>query len=150
MLFRSDLGASGERETGGNWVVGPTFSVPLPLFDQGQARIAKGEALLRMQEHRLTALAVDIRSEVRSLRYRLTQDRYRIEHYVKVVIPLRECAVALTQERYNFMLVGVFELLEAKRREFDAYQEYIETVRDYWITRSEFLHAIGGAVPEKP
>jgi outer membrane protein, heavy metal efflux system len=145
-----ELGASAERDTGGDWVVGPTFSLPIPVFDQGQARIATGEALLRMREHRLTALAVDIRSEVRSLRDQLMQVRYRAEHYVKVVIPLRERAVALTQEQYNFMLVGVFELLEAKRREFDAYQEYIESVRDYWVIRSEFLHAIGGAVPEKP
>ncbi len=145
-----NLGANAERDTDGSWLVGPTFSVQLPIFDQGQARMAGGEAMLRMREHRLTALAVDIRSEVRSLRSRLVQDRYRIDHYAKVVIPLRERAVALTQERYNFMLVGVFELLEAKRREFDAYQEYIETVRDYWITRSEFLHAIGGAVPGKP
>jgi cobalt-zinc-cadmium efflux system outer membrane protein len=145
-----DLGASAERDSEGVRVVGPTFSVPLPIFDQGQARIAQGEGLLRMSEHHLTALAVDIRSEVRSLRARLVQDRYRIDHYAKVVIPLRERAVGLTQERYNFMLIGAFELLEAKRREFDAYQEFIETVRDYWITRSEFLHAIGGAVPEKP
>lgn len=148
-LNEFDLGASAERETDGSWTVGPNFSVQLPIFDQGQARIAQGEAFLRMKEHRLTALAVDIRSEVRSLRIRLVQERYRIEHYLKVVIPLRERAVALTQEQYNFMLVGAFELLEAKRREFDAYQEYIETVRDYWITRSEFLHAIGGAVPPK-
>jgi outer membrane protein, heavy metal efflux system len=144
-----DLGASAERETEGDWTVGPAFSVPLPVFDQGQARIAGGEAILRMREHRLTALAVDVRSEVRTLRDRLVRERYRIEHYLRVVIPLRERAVALTQEQYNFMLVGAFELLEAKRKEFDAYQEYIEAVRDYWITRSEFVHAIGGAVPEK-
>ncbi len=144
-----DLGASAEREKEGGWAVGPAFSLPLPIFDQGQARIAGGEAILRMREHRLTALAVEIRSEVRSLRDRLMHHRYRIEHYLKVIIPLRERAVALTQEQYNFMLVGAFELLEAKRREFDAYQEYIEAVRDYWVTRSEFLHAIGGAVPDK-
>jgi cobalt-zinc-cadmium efflux system outer membrane protein len=150
LLGEFNLGANAERDTDGHWVFGPTFSFQIPIFDQGQARVAGGEAMLRMREHRLTALAVDIRSEVRSLRSRLVQDRYRIDHYAKVVIPLRERAVALTQERYNFMLVGVFELLEAKRREFDAYQEYIETVRDYWITRSDFLHAIGGAVPGKP
>ncbi len=144
-----ELGASTERETEGHWHTGPAFAVPLPIFDLGQARIAGGESILRMREHRLTALAVDIRSEVRSLRDRLVQHRYRIEHYLKVIIPLRERAVALTQEQYNFMLVGAFELLEAKRQEFDAYQEYIEAVRDYWVTRSEFLHAIGGAVPEK-
>jgi outer membrane protein, heavy metal efflux system len=143
-----ELGASAEREVENTWAVGPALAVEIPLFDQGQARVAQGEAALRMREHRLTALAVDIRSEVRSLRDRLVRDRQRIDHYAKVVIPLREKAVALTQEKYNFMLIGAFELIEAKHREFDAYQAYIETARDYWVTRSEFLHAIGGAIPE--
>ncbi len=140
-----DLGASAEREPGGDWAIGPALAVQIPVFDQGQAQIARAEALLRQREHRLTALAVDIRSQVRSLRDRLMRERYRLEHYLKVVIPLRERAVALTLERYNFMLVGAFELLEAKSREFDAYQQYIEAVRDYWITRFEFIHAIGGS-----
>jgi cobalt-zinc-cadmium efflux system outer membrane protein len=143
-----ELGASAEREPGGDWLVGPALAIRIPAFDQGQARVAIGESLLRQREHRLTALAVGIRSEVRRLRDRLVRDRQRLEHYLKVVIPLRERAVELTQERYNFMLVGTHELLEAKRHEFNAYQEYIEAVRDYWMTRSEFLRAIGGAVPE--
>jgi cobalt-zinc-cadmium efflux system outer membrane protein len=143
-----EMGASAERENGGEWAVGPALTVQVPLFDQGQARNLRGESILRQREHRMSALAVDIRSEVRNLRDRLVQDRRRAEHMIKVVVPLREKAVELQQERYNFMLSGTFELLEAKRREFDAYQEYIEAVRDYWVTRSEFLHAIGGSVPE--
>lgn len=143
------LGASAQKETSDDGSVGPALSIQLPVFDQGQARMARGESLLRQQEHRLTALAVDIRSQVRSLRDRLMRERYQIEHYLKVIIPLRERAVALMQERYNFMLAGTPELLEAKSREFDAYHQYIESVRDYWVTRSEFIHAIGGAAPEK-
>jgi len=142
-------GASAQRETNGDWAMGPALSIQIPIFDQGQARVARGEALLRQQEHRLTALAVDIRSQVRSLRDRLMRERYQIEHYLKVIIPLRERAVALLQERYNFMLAGTPELLEAKSREFDAYHQYIEAVRDYWVTRSEFIHAIGGEVSGK-
>jgi cobalt-zinc-cadmium efflux system outer membrane protein len=143
-----EVGMSAERESGGDWAVGPALGIQIPLFDQGQARNLRGEAILRQREHRLTALAVDIRSEVRMLRDKLIQDRRRAEHLIKVVVPLREKAVELQQEKYNFMLSGTFELLESKRREFDAYQEYIEAVRDYWVTRSEFLHSIGGSVPE--
>ncbi len=144
-----ELGAAAQKESNGDWAVGPALSVQIPVFDQGQARIARGIALLRQREHRLTSLAVDIRSQVRSLRDRLMRERYLIEHYLKVIIPLRERAVALMQERYNFMLAGTPELLEAKSREFDSYQAYIEAVRDYWVTRSEFIHAIGGSVPGK-
>lgn len=143
-----EVGASAERETEGQWVVGPVLALPLPLFDQGQASVFKALAMLRAREHAVRARAVDIRSEVRALRDRLVMLRYRIEHQLKVVIPLRERAVALTLEQYNFMLVGAFQLLEAKRAEYDAYQDYIETVRDYWVARAEFLRALGGPLPE--
>lgn len=143
-----DLGASGERDPGGQWVVGPNLSIQLPIFDQGQAQIARLEAFLRGRENRMAALAVDIRAEVRSLRDRLVMARHRIEHVLKVIIPLREKAVALTQEQWNFMLVGAFELIESKRREFDAYEDYIDAVRDYWILKSDLIRALGGGVTE--
>ena len=142
-----EFGVSGERETEGQWVTGPEVAIRLPIFDQNQAAIAGLQAKLRQRQHRLAALAVEIRSEVRALRHRLMTTRYRIEHYLKVVIPLREQIVNLTLRQYNFMLVGAFELIEAKSMEYEAYEKYIEAVRDYWITRSQFLRAIGGAVP---
>lgn len=144
-----DVGVNGERETDGQWVVGPNLSVQLPIFDQGQANLARLEAILRQRENRLAALAVDIRAEVRSLRDRLMLARYRIEHVLKTIIPLRERAVALTQEQWNFMLVGAFELIESKRREFEAYQDYIDAVRDYWITKSELVRSLGGTSETK-
>ena len=46
------------------------------------------------------------------------------------------------------MLTGVFDLLIAKQNEFDNYQKYIETVRDYWITRAQIQHVVGGRLPD--
>jgi cobalt-zinc-cadmium efflux system outer membrane protein len=63
------------------------------------------------------------------------------------VIPLRETTVELTQQELNYMLVGAFELIQAKQAEYDAYQEYVEAVRDYWIARTELERAVGGALP---
>ena len=46
------------------------------------------------------------------------------------------------------MLTGVFDLLIAKQKEFDNYQKYIETVRDYWITRAQIQRVVGGRLPD--
>lgn len=73
--------------------------------------------------------------------------RYRVEHYRQVVVPLQEEIVRLTQEEYNYMLTGVFDLLTAKKQEFDAYGQYIAAVRDYWITRSNLQRSVGGRLP---
>ncbi len=144
----AEVGASTEREPGGGRVTGPFLALGLPIFDQGQAQIARLEALVRRSRQDAAALAIEIRSEVRDVRNRLLMSRNVAEHYRLVVIPLREEIVALTQRHYNFMLVGVFQLLEAKRDEIGAYRNYIETVRDYWIARTDLERAVGGSLSE--
>jgi cobalt-zinc-cadmium efflux system outer membrane protein len=42
------------------------------------------------------------------------------------------------------MLLGVYQLIQAKQAEYDAYRQYIEAVRDYWIARSDLERAVGG------
>lgn len=147
-LGGAEVGVGTERDTDGQWVTGPTFALELPLFDQGQPEIARQQALFRQSRQRLTALAVAARSEVRTLRDRLLMLRNLAGHYREVVIPLRERIVELWMKEYNFMLAGVFEALLARQEEFDAYQEYIEAIRDYWITRAELQLALGGRLPE--
>ena len=140
----ADIGVSSERDTDGQWVTGPTLSLQLPIFDQGQAKISRLEAQLRQRQKRMTSLAVEIRSEVRTLRNRLLMKRDLIEHYKNVVIPLRGEIVDLARKEYNYMLVGVFELLIAKQDEFNTWQEYIEVLRDYWVICAELEQAVGG------
>lgn len=142
-----EVGVSAERDTDRTWVIGPDLVLELPLFDQRQAKVAQGEALLRQKVNELTALAVDVRSEVRTLRNKLVMQRYLIDHYKHVIVPLRERIVTLTLEKYNYMLVGAFDLLLARQQEFDTYAKYLEAVRDYWTIRADLRKAVGGRLP---
>ena len=141
-----DVGVETERSTDGERVTGPTLAIQLPIFDQGQARIARLEAILRQSQQRMTGMAIEIRSEVREIRSRLLFARDLAEHYRKVMVPLRERLVAESQRFYNFMLIGVYQLLQAKQDEIDAYRGYIEAVRDYWVARSDLERAVGGSL----
>jgi cobalt-zinc-cadmium efflux system outer membrane protein len=38
-------------------------------------------------------------------------------------------------------------LIQAKTREFAAYQSYLEAVRDYWLARVELARAVGQPLP---
>lgn len=142
-----ELGGSVERDVDGGIVVGPEASLALPLFDQGQARVAHAQASLRRSYHQATSLAVTIRSDVRRLRNDMVTHRRKADHYANVVIPLRERIVELSMEQYNFMLIGLFQLLESKQREFETYREYVHEVRDYWIARAKLGYAVGGKLP---
>jgi cobalt-zinc-cadmium efflux system outer membrane protein len=55
--------------------------------------------------------------------------------------------VALTLREYNYMLVGAFELLGARRDELTAYGESLAARRDAWIARSELELALGRRLP---
>ncbi|MGZ3420480.1 MAG: TolC family protein [Polyangiales bacterium] len=142
-----DLGISFDQETEGVRLVGPTVSVEIPIFDQRQAAIARIESQLRKAKAREWALAVEIRADVRESRVRVTTSRDLVELYGKEIVPLREKVVTLSQEYYDAMLLGVYQLLAAKQAEVEAYRSYIEALRDYWIARADLELAIGGPIP---
>lgn len=141
-----DAGVSFERGPEHVRLIGPSLSVELPIFDQRQAAVARLEAQLRQAKHRELAVAVDVRSEIRDLVARLQVARGIVDGYQRTLIPLRERVVALSQEQYNAMLLGVYQLIAAKQSEIATYKEYIEALRDYWTLRSELEWKSGGAV----
>ena len=77
----------------------------------------------------------------------MQQGRALAEHYRTVLVPLRERIIRQTQLEYNAMLAGVFQLLAAKRDEIDAGRGLIESLRDYWIARTDLETAVGGELP---
>ena len=148
---QADLGVEAERETDGQWRIGPALSVPIPLFDQGQAAIPRAAAVLRQSQQRYAALAVDIRSQVRAARVRMFNARVAAQFYHDEVLPTQRHYLDQTQLHYNGMFVSVFQLLQAKRDEIDAAAQYIQALRTYWTSRAELERAVGGRLPpEEP
>jgi cobalt-zinc-cadmium efflux system outer membrane protein len=148
LLPEAQLGAAAERENEGGWSVGPAFSVPIPLFDQGQAATAVAGAELARARERYAAIAVAVRSAARSARNHVLAARARADYYHQVILPLRRQITELTQLQFNAMRVGAFQLLQAKRDEVEAGVSYIQALRDYWISRAELDQIIGGRMTE--
>jgi cobalt-zinc-cadmium efflux system outer membrane protein len=144
VLSELELGAAAERDPGSGWGVGPAFSLPIPIFSQGQPAVVTAAAQLRQAEQGYFALAVDIRSGVRSAYKHTSAARQRAEYYRKVIIPLRQSIVEESQKRYNGMFISAFQLLQAKRDEVDAAKDYIEALRDYWFARAELEQILAG------
>jgi cobalt-zinc-cadmium efflux system outer membrane protein len=102
---------------------------------------------LTQLERRYTALAVEIRSEVRAAYARMGVARARANFYRDRVLPLQAEALKQTQFQYNGMLIGVFRLLEAKRSQIESAEKYIEALHDYWAARTELETALGRTLP---
>lgn len=147
LLGAVEAGYERERETDGTELRGPTLSLELPIFDQGQGAVARADAQLLDARARLSALELSVANEVSAAAARLALAREAAERYRDAWLPAAESAVARQQERFNFMLAGVFELIQAKRDQYDAWQGYLESVRDYWIARTALRAATGGLLP---
>jgi len=139
-----EFGVDTERGPDRQSVTGPTLRMELPLFNQGQARVAKGEAELRHAERKLEALAIGIRADVRALHDKLTALRETVRFYENEVVPVRRTITAGMLLHYNGMLVGNYELFATRAEQIEAEHKSIEALRDYWKTRAELERAVGG------
>ena len=147
LLGSTDIGYERERETDGTRLRGPTLDLELPLFNQGQGAVERAAARLADARARHEALALAVQNEITAGLERLTIAREIATHHRDTLLPAVESVVARRQEQVNFMLRSVFELLEAKRDEYSAWQTWLESVRDYWIARSALAAAAGGRLP---
>jgi outer membrane protein, heavy metal efflux system len=139
-------GARGEREEG-SWQLGPTFEFPIPVFDQGEARIGRAAAELRRTQQEYYALAVRIRSAARAVQNRFEGARDRALYYRDILLPLRERIVNEAQLQYNAMQLGPFQLLRAREEQIHTAVEYIEALRDYWLARGDVEQILSGRLP---
>src|ERR1700730_1049238 len=146
-----DFGFNSERETDSQTRTGPTFAIELPIFNQGQARIARGEAALRQSQDKFEALAVDVRSQIRELRDELTSKREIARFYQDELLPGQRRILNESLIQYNAMEIENFELFSTKAEEARTEREYLDAVRDYWITLAELERAVGGNLnPRQP
>ena len=142
-----DLGANAEREAGEGWKVGPAVTIPLPLFDQGQARLARAASELRRAQQEYYALAVRVRSTARAVQDRVAGARDRALYYRDILLPLRERIVNEGQLHYNAMQIGIFQLLRDREQQIETGVAYVEALRDYWLARADLTQLASGRAP---
>lgn len=147
LLGSVDAGYKRERGTDDPKVRGPTLDLELPIFNQGQGAVERGEARLLDARARAEALALAVENEVTTGIEQLALARDISVRLRDELLPSIGSAVERQQEQVNFMLTSVFELIRAKREHYDAWQDYFEAVRDYWIARTALRAATGGLLP---
>lgn len=139
-----ELGPATLLEDGHATKKGYEISVELPLFDWGDARVARAEALYMQAVERVSQVALQAQSEVREAHanYRLAWEVAR--QYRDELLPVRQ---KISQEhllRYNGMLMSVFELLADQREQIAATSGYIDALREFWLAEAQLQQALGG------
>lgn len=123
---------------------GYEIGVEIPLFDWGDARIARAEGVYMQSVHRAAKTAVDARSEVREA-YQGYRSAYDIaRHYRDDIVPTAKRISDENVLRYNGMFISVFELLADARAQIAAVNASIDALRDFWVARADLDMALVG------
>jgi outer membrane protein TolC len=116
----------------------------VPIFDTGEARVRKAEAVYARAVDEFRQAAIDARAEVRK-----AYARYRASHEIAVrerdeILPLRKSISQEDLKRYDASQISIFDLLADARAESAGVDDYIQSLRDFWIAKSALDTALIG------
>jgi len=146
-LGELEVGVEHERQSEGGYLTGPIASWELPIFNQHEDALLRANADLQIAVFDVRRITLEVDNSVRLAHAAVLNARARVQEYRDVLIPQRIEAVKQAQQEVSFMLIGAFELISLKQAEYDAYQGYLEAVRDYWLQRVALSLAVSNALP---
>jgi outer membrane protein TolC len=123
---------------------GYEVSLEIPIFDGGGPRVRRAEAIYSRAVDRFAQAAIDARSQIRQAyaAYRATFDIAKQQR--DEVVPARKVVAEQNLLRYNASLISVFDLLTDARGRIASVDDYIQSVRDFWMAKSELDTALLG------
>ncbi len=140
----AELGGVYDSSSDGNNKKGYELSVELPIFDSGEARLARAEAIYRQALSRVKEVSLNANSELTEALNNY-QAAYELAKYQRdEIVPLRQRVAQENLLRYNGMLIGVFDLLAETRLQINSVTAYIELLRDFWIAETDLQLALTG------
>lgn len=123
------------------------LELQIPIFDLGTGKLRQAEETYMQSVNRLTARAINVRSEAREAygTYRAAYDIAR--HYQREVLPLRKIISDETMLRYGAMQIDVFTLLTEARARIASTTSAIEAERAFWLAATNLGASVlgGGA-----
>lgn len=148
LMHETAIGAKTEREPDGTWSGGPTVGITIPIFDFGQAVSHEAAARLRRSYDRYTDTAIRVRHATREAFVAATTAAENSRYLREVVLPLRTRITERTQRQFNAMQIGIFRLMDARRRELAAGRSYVQSLREHWVARTKLEAMLLGRMPQ--
>ena len=113
-----------------------TLSIPLPLWNQNQGRVAEAGSKRTQAELRIAALQSSIRNEVETLMAELARLQQILANYQRNMLPTSKKNVAIAQDAYGKGQVSIVEVVQAER-------QYGELNISYLTVLDQYLQALG-------
>lgn len=105
-------------------------TVPLPLWNRQQGRIAAAEATLRRSRRSRDALVLRVGEEIAAAQAQVRTLRESVDAYAREILPEATRSQELFERGYRQGLVGIAELLQAQRQYNESRALYLELLGD--------------------
>ena len=106
------------------------LTVPLPLWNRQQGRIAAAEAERHRSRRSRDALVLHIEEEIRAAEAQVRTLRVSVDAYAQDILPEATRSQELFERGYRQGLVGIAELLQAQRQYNESRSLYFELLGD--------------------
>ena len=137
------LGAERERKSDGERLTSPNVEWEVPVFSQGQEDRLRISAELEIAQAQLKQLTLELDNRIALALAGRDNSASKIKQYQNHLLPAQANAVARTQEEQFFMLIGVFEVLQSKKHQYESLLGYIDAVEAYWLANTALAKAVG-------
>ncbi len=136
------------RDKDTDFIIGPSLSLELPIFDQNQAQIAKARYALEQRLSLLRGLERTIDQEVREAadRARTAWDVARF--YRDEVVPQAQKSLDMSRESYHAGKASILSVLDAERTFLTTRDSYAEALRAAAAVVPELEGAVGLPIAE--
>ena len=136
-----------ERRQVIDFLMGPSFQVALPIFDQNQAQIAMAASRVRQRRKDLEGLSIQVQSEIEQSLSASRSAAQEVEFYRREAIPIAEANEAGSRTVFTTGAQTILVLLEAQRSLVARRRGYVLVLGDYAAALVELERAVGGRFP---
>ena len=128
---QSRLVLDGAPRQSASRALGVSVSVPWPLFNKNQGRIAETRAVQSQADANIEALKLSIGNEVMAAYAEVGRLRQIVDDYTRNLLPVSERNAQLAQKGYGEGLVPIVEVVQAQRQQGDITAAYLGALDQY-------------------
>lgn len=132
-------GIDGEDDT----IIQAGISIPLPLFNRNQAKIAASEARIQQAEFKLQAVKNDLILRLTEAYKNFAAAQDRVTTYTDEILPKAQKALDQTNEGYRQGKFGYLDVLDAQRTLAEAKIAYAAALGDLNLSATELEKLTG-------
>ena len=146
-LDDAEVGVEHER-SGDERATGPTLGFRLPLWHRSRGTLQALAAEQELLEAEEAELGQQLPRQIRRQLADLQQLKAAIDSRQQRLLPALAAEVDARQKRVNFMLDGVFDLLESKAEELHCWIDQVDALAEYWQHEIELARLLGRATTQ--